>query len=110
MAFILSSYLYKINPIFSIILYCYLASFLYFFLNRTNPFLVLVILELQLILVCFFLIYFSFINYNIFGYAFSLFIIAFAGAEASVGISILIVFYRLRGLISVDFPRSLERI
>lgn len=85
-------------------LYFFFFSLVFFFLNRFNPFLILIVLELQLIVVCFLFIYFSVLNFSILGFVFALYIVAFAGAEASVGISILIVFYRLRGVLSLDFP------
>jgi NADH:ubiquinone oxidoreductase subunit K len=88
--------------VFIFSLYFYFASFFALFTNRRNPFLVLIILELQLIILCFLYIIIGFINTSIVGYVFALSIIAFAGAEASVGISLLIVNYRSRGFLSPD--------
>lgn len=91
-------------------LYFYFSSFIYLFFNKRNPFLILIILELQLVLLCFIFIYFSVLSFSIIGLIFAVFIIAFAGAEASVGISVLIVFYRLRGVITTDNLVSNSRI
>jgi len=103
----LYSTLSELNYFIIAFLYFYTLSFVFFFFNRSNPFLILIILELQLILLCFLFVYFSILNYSILGFVFALYIIAFAGAEASIGISILISFYRLRGVLSFDFPVSL---
>ena len=35
-------------------------------------------------------------------------ILTLAGAEASIGLALLIIFYRIRGLIAVNFVRSLS--
>nr|AKT93770.1 NADH dehydrogenase subunit 4L [Balamuthia mandrillaris]AKT93822.1 NADH dehydrogenase subunit 4L [Balamuthia mandrillaris]AKT93898.1 NADH dehydrogenase subunit 4L [Balamuthia mandrillaris] len=99
-----------IDYYFLSLLLLYFSSFLFFFLNERNPFLILILLEFQLIMLALLFIYFSYLNHSVLGYIFALFIIAFAGAEASVGISLLIVFYRIRGLFSVYFPSALERV
>ena len=50
----------------------------------------------------------GFVNMSVTGYIFALFIIAFAGAEASVGISLLIINYRSRGVLLPDPASSLS--
>lgn len=37
-----------------------------------------------------------------------LFVLTLAGAEAALGLAILIVFYRIRGIISINFVTSLK--
>lgn len=86
----------------------FLLSLFFLFYNEHNPFIVLVPLELQLILICLIAVYLSLTWQSILGLIFSLFVVAFAGAEASVGISVLIAQYRLRGLFSIEYPSSSE--
>jgi NADH:ubiquinone oxidoreductase subunit K len=45
---------------------------------------------------------------DIIGPILSLYIISLAGAEAAVGLAILIVFYRLRGILALSFMNSLK--
>lgn len=98
------------NMLLVMLLYLYVTSFVAWMGNRTNPFLVLIVLELQLIILCTLFSLFSYVNYSIVGFVFALYIVAFAGAEASVGISLLISLYRLRGLFSFDFPAALTHV
>jgi len=53
-------------------------------------------------------IFFSLYLDDIFGQLFSLFILTVAAAEASIGLAILIVYYRIRGVISINFINSLK--
>lgn len=53
-------------------------------------------------------IIFSIILKDILGQVFTLFIITLAGAEASIGLAILIIFYRIRGIITVNFVNALK--
>lgn len=45
---------------------------------------------------------------DLFGQVFSLFVIAVAGAEAAVGLALLICFYRLRNIIALDYISTLK--
>jgi NADH:ubiquinone oxidoreductase subunit K len=54
-----------------------------------------------------FIIFSVYLN-DIYGQIFTLFILTLAGAEASLGLAILIIFYRVRGIISMNFLNILK--
>ena len=45
---------------------------------------------------------------DLFGQVFALYVIAVAGAEAAVGLALLICFYRLRNVIALDYISTLK--
>ena len=56
---------------------------------------------------------FNFVVFSVFlddliGQLFSLYIIAVAGAEAAIGLAILIIFYRLRKVIAIDYISAIK--
>jgi len=65
-------------------------------------------IELMLLSINLSFIFFSLYLDDIFGQLFSLFILTVAAAEASIGLAILIVYYRIRGVISINFINSLK--
>lgn len=72
-----------------------------FILNRKNVILMLVSIEIMLLSITL-IILISSIGYNDnMGQLFSLFIIALAGAESAIGLSILVVYYKLTGAVSL---------
>jgi NADH-ubiquinone oxidoreductase chain 4L len=72
-----------------------------FILNRKNVILMLISIEIMLLsITLIFLINSIAYNDNL-GQLVALFIIALAGAESAIGLSILIVYYRLNGIISL---------
>jgi len=72
-----------------------------FILNRKNVILMLISIEIMLLSVTLIFLINS-ISYNDnLGQLAALFIIALAGAESAIGLSILIVYYRLNGVISL---------
>jgi len=77
-------------------------------MTRKNIIIILVSIELMLLAINFNFIIFSVILQDILGQIFSLFILTLAGAEASIGLAILIIFYRIRGIITVNFVNSLK--
>jgi len=54
-----------------------------------------------------FIVFSIYLN-DIYGQIFTLFILTLAGAEASIGLAILIIFYRVRGIISMNFLNTLK--
>ncbi|QTP63650.1 NADH-quinone oxidoreductase subunit NuoK [Candidatus Liberibacter africanus] len=72
------------------------------FFNRKSVIMILMSMELMLLAVNLNMIAFSSYMQDISGQIFSLFILLVAAAETSIGLAILVVFYRNRGLISVD--------
>jgi NADH-ubiquinone oxidoreductase chain 4L len=82
-------------------LFLFLIGILGFILNRKNLLLLIISIEIMLLAVTLLIIISSFhFNDNI-GQTFAIYIIAIAGAESVIGLSILVSYYRLRGTISL---------
>lgn len=86
----------------------FLCGVLGIFITRKNIIIILISIELMLLAVNFNFIIFSIILKDIMGQVFTLYVLTLAGAEASIGLAILIVFYRIRGIIAVNFVNSLK--
>jgi len=79
----------------------FLIGILGFILNRKNIILLLISLEIMLLAIT---LLFLITSYNFddnIGQIFGIYIIAIAGAESVIGLSILIAYYRLKGSISL---------
>ena len=72
------------------------------FVNRKNIIVILMAIELILLSVNLNLVAFSVFSGTIAGQIFAMLVLTVAAAEAAVGLAILVVFFRLRGDISVD--------
>jgi NADH-ubiquinone oxidoreductase chain 4L len=72
-----------------------------FILNRNNVILMLISIEIMLLSVTLIFLINSIAYNDNLGQLAALFIIALAGAESAIGLSILIVYYRLNGVISL---------
>ena len=72
-----------------------------FILNRKNILLMIISIEMMLLAVTLFILISSFSYDDNLGQTFSIYIIAIAGAESVIGLSILVAYYRLRGSISL---------
>lgn len=79
----------------------FLIGILGFVLNRKNIILMLISIEIMLLAVTLLVIISSFSFDDILGQTYSVYIIAIAGAESAIGLGILVVFYWLRGSISL---------
>lgn len=88
--------------------YLVLSAFLFtvgvvgIFVNRKNIIVILMAIELILLSVNINLVAFSVFSGTITGQIFAMLVLTVAAAEAAVGLAILVVFFRLRGDISVD--------
>ena len=78
------------------------------FLTRRHLILILISIELILLSVNVHFVVFSVYLDDIVGQVFSLFVLMVAAAESSIGLAILVVYYRLFGTISVDFINLLK--
>lgn len=78
------------------------------FVTRRNIIILLMSLELMLLGININFIIFSVYLDDIMGQYFALFILTIAAAEASIGLAILIVYYRIKGMISINFINSLK--
>jgi len=72
------------------------------FLNRKNVIIILMSIELMLLAVNINLVAFSAFLGDLVGQVFALFVLTVAAAEASVGLAILVVYFRNRGDIDVE--------
>lgn len=68
----------------------------------------LICLEILFLTVNLNFIVFSVFLDDLFGQVFALYVIAIAGAEAAVGLALLICFYRLRNVIALDYISTLK--
>jgi NADH-quinone oxidoreductase subunit K len=72
------------------------------FMNRKNVIVILMSVELMLLAVNINLVDFSAEHGDLVGQIFSIFVLTVAAAEASIGLAILVVFFRNRGTIAVE--------
>lgn len=104
----------SINDILSMLNYLLLSAILLIlgvfgvFLTRRHLILILISIELILLSVNLNFVIFSVYLDDIVGQVFSLFVLMVAAAESSIGLAILVVYYRLFGTISVDFINLLK--
>lgn len=70
-------------------------------LNRRNLIIMIMSIELMLLAVTFNMAIFSIILDDVGGLVFAIIILTVAAAESAVGLSILMVYYRIRGTIAV---------
>jgi len=78
------------------------------FTNRRNILLIIVCVELILLAVNFNYLLTSYYLDDILGQIFALFILTVAAAESSIGLAILIIYYRARGSITIDLSQKLK--
>jgi NADH-quinone oxidoreductase subunit K len=98
------------------ILYKYLIlSFIIFligvigiFITRRNIIIIIMSIELMLLSVNLLFIFLSIYLDDIIGQIFSLYILTIAAAESSIGLALIVIYYRLRGTISVDYISSIK--
>lgn len=88
------------------VLFC--LGILGIFLNRKNVIVLLMSLELILLSVNINLVTFSAFLQDLTGQAFAMFILTVAAAEASIGLAILVTYFRNRGSIAVDDMRAMK--
>ena len=73
------------------------------FLNRKNIIVMLMSIELMLLAVNLNLLIFSVYLDDLAGQIFALLVLTVAAAESAIGLALLVVYYRVRGTISVEF-------
>ena len=73
------------------------------FLNRKNIIVLLMAVELMLLAINFNFIIFSVFLDDILGQLFALLVLTVAAAESAIGLAILVIYYRIRGTIAVEF-------
>jgi NADH-quinone oxidoreductase subunit K len=78
------------------------------FINRKNVLLIIVCIELILLAINFSFLLSSYYLDDVFGQIFALFILTVAAAESSIGLAILVVYYRVKGTISIEYVNALK--
>ena len=78
------------------------------FLNRKNVIIILMSIELMLVSVNINFVAFSVFLNDMVGQVFTMFILTVAAAEASIGLAILVCFYRLKNSILIDEASSMK--
>jgi NADH-quinone oxidoreductase subunit K len=86
----------------------FILGILGIFITRKNIIIILMSIELMLLAINFNFIIFSVYLDDIIGQVFSLFILTVAAAESAIGLAILVVYYKLRGIISVDYISTIK--
>jgi NADH-quinone oxidoreductase subunit K len=75
---------------------------------RKNFLVILMSIEIMLLAVNLNFIFFSIYLDDLIGQIFALYVLTVAAAESAIGLAILVVYYRLRGIIAVDNISSLK--
>jgi NADH-quinone oxidoreductase subunit K len=78
------------------------------FLNRKNIIIMLMSIELMLLAVNMNFVVFSVYLDDLVGQVFALFVLTVAAAESAIGLALLVVYYRVRGTIAVEFINLLK--
>src|ERR1700677_255264 len=73
-----------------------------------NIIIILISLELILLSINLNFIFFSIYLDDISGQIFSLFILTIAAAESAIGLALLVIYYRIRGILSLDYINTLK--
>ena len=84
----------------------FIIGFIGFILNRKNIILMLISIEIMLLSITILILLSSLSFDDNLGQVFGIFIIALAGAESAIGLSILVAYYRLNGHISFSDIKS----
>ena len=77
-------------------------------LNRKNIIIMLMSIELMLLAVNFNFIIFSVFLDDVVGQIFAFFILTIAAAESAIGLAILVIYYRVRGSVSIEYINLLK--
>lgn len=102
------NYLPSILDFFEINLILFLLGFWGLFVVRKSLIAILIAIEMLLLSVNLNFIVFSAFFDDLFGQVFALSILTVAAAESAIGLAILVIFYRIRGAISIDFTGYLK--
>lgn len=78
------------------------------FVTRKNFIIILMSIEIMLLAINLNFIFFSVYLDDLIGQLFSLYILTVAAAESAIGLAILVVYYRLRGVIAIDNISTLK--
>ena len=88
--------------------FLFVLGFLGIFLTKKNIIIILLSIELMLLSINFNFIIFSIYLEDLNGQVFSLFILTVAAAESAIGLAILVVYYRIKGVVAINFINSIK--
>ncbi len=77
-------------------------------LNRKNIIIILMSIELILLSVNFNFVVFSVLLNDAVGQIFALFVLTVAAAESAIGLAIYVVYFRIRGTVSIEYINLLK--
>lgn len=86
----------------------FIIGLLGIFLLKKNLIIILMSIELMLLAINFNFIIFSVYLDDVIGQIFALFILTVAAAESSIGLAILVIYYRLKGVISINLVNYIK--
>lgn len=86
----------------------FLIGILGIFLVKKNIIIILMSIELMLLAININFIVFSVYLNDVTGQVFAIFILTVAAAESAIGLAILVVYYRIKGIISINFINSIK--
>ena len=85
-----------------------LVSLIGIFVNRKNVLLIIICVELALLAINFSFLISSFYLDDSLGQIFAFFVLSVAAAESSIGLAILVAYYRVHGSITIESVRLLK--
>ena len=85
-----------------------LVSLIGIFMNRKNVLLIIICVELALLAINFSFLVSSFYLDDSLGQIFAFFVLSVAAAESSIGLAILVAYYRVHGSITIESVRLLK--
>lgn len=88
---------------FSFAIFLFVVGVWGIFLNRKNILIMVMSIELMLLAVNVLFLFFSVFFDDIFGQMIALFILTVAAGESAIGLALLVIYYRVRGNIAVEF-------
>lgn len=78
------------------------------FITRRNIIVIIMSIELMLLSINIIFIYFSLYLDDISGQVICLYILTIAAAESAIGLALIVIYYRLRGIISIDYISTIK--
>jgi NADH-quinone oxidoreductase subunit K len=99
---------FEILKYFLISMLLFVIAIFGIFLVKKSIIIILMSIELLLLAVNLNFIIFSIYLDDLVGQIFSLFVLTVAAAESAIGLAILVVYYRIKGIISINFVNSIK--
>jgi len=100
--------IFEISRYFLISMSIFLIGIFGIFLVKKSIIIILMSIELLLLAVNLNFIILSVYLNDLEGQIFSLFVLTVAAAESAIGLAILVVYYRIKGIISINFVNSIK--